>query len=59
MKSLSQISLLAVLSVIPVWSGHTAGQNQTSADSDSEGVKGSVEGLVRDIACPIQNKKAQ
>lgn len=56
MKSLLRYSLLVVMSLrlIPA----VMGQHQSQADSDSEGVQGTVEGLVRDIACPIQNKKA-
>jgi len=33
-------------------------QKSTSPTTDSEGTPGTVQGLVRDIACPIQNKKA-
>jgi hypothetical protein len=33
-------------------------QKSTQPNADSEGMPATVQGLVRDIACPIQNKKA-
>lgn len=39
-------------------SAHGRGQKSEQPKSDSEGTPATVEGLVRDIACPIQNKKA-
>src|SRR5207248_4312070 len=33
-------------------------QKSTPPNADSEGTPATVQGLVRDIACPIQNKKA-
>jgi hypothetical protein len=35
-----------------------AGQNKGKADSGDEAASGTIEGLVRDISCPIQNKTA-
>jgi hypothetical protein len=35
-----------------------SGQNKGKADSSDEGVSGAIEGLIRDISCPIQNKAA-
>lgn len=35
-----------------------SGQNKAKANSSAEGASGTIEGLVRDIACAIQNKAA-
>ena len=63
------VAIFALVSAIPAPAQNMAqnltqnnapSQTQTQAKPDSadEGVPGTIEGLVRDIACPIQNKKA-
>ena len=48
--------LLLAATVAAMSDGKT--QKMTSPTTDSEGTPATVQGLVRDIACPIQNKKA-
>ena len=57
MKSMRRWSLLALLGGSIVFTGSSA-QNGQQANSRSEGVAGTVEGIVRDISCPMQNKKS-
>jgi len=52
------LTLLAVVIVGLLLTVSTSGQNKAKADSSDEGVAGAIEGLVRDISCPIQNKAA-
>jgi len=52
------LTLLAVVIVDLLLTMSTSGQNKATADSGDEGVAGAIEGLVRDISCPIQNKAA-
>jgi hypothetical protein len=65
-KCLLAIAIFALVFVIPVSAqnktqsqaqSQTQTQNQAKPDSTDEGVSGTVEGLVRDIACPIQVKR--
>lgn len=58
MKSSASNRLLAVTAVLLSLTISASAQSNSKADSSDEGVAGTIEGLVRDIACPIQNKKA-
>ena len=58
MKSMRRWSLLALLGGSIVFTGWSRAQNGQQASSSSEGVAGTVEGIVRDISCPMQNKKS-
>ena len=58
MKRFRSIRSLAVTAVLLSLTISASAQSNSKADSSDEGVAGTIEGLVRDIACPIQNKKA-
>jgi hypothetical protein len=55
MKRFASHGLLVVVTL--VLTAFASAQNKGKADSANEGVSGTIEGLVRDIACPIQNKE--
>jgi len=52
------ITLALVVSASPQNKAQDQTQKQSPASEKDEGVPGTVEGLVRDIACPMQNKRA-
>lgn len=52
------LTLLVVVIAGLLLTMSTSGQNKGKADTSDEGVSGAIEGLVRDISCPIQNKTA-
>jgi hypothetical protein len=64
LRSRSAICSIAIASLVllgfasPEHKPQSQSQKSTQSDSKDEGVCGTVEGLVRDIACPIENKKA-
>ena len=58
MKSAMRYLAIVILAGGISTSGHGRGQKSTPPKSDSEGTPATVEGLVRDLACPIQNKTA-
>lgn len=49
---------IALLFVMTVCLMATARNQQANPSAASDGTKGTVQGLVRDISCPIQNHKA-
>jgi hypothetical protein len=58
MRTFVRNRLLAVIALAVILAPAIGGQNQSPNKKDSEGTTQTVEGLVRDIACPIQNKDA-
>ncbi|MGH9712721.1 MAG: hypothetical protein ACRD5M_05405 [Candidatus Acidiferrales bacterium] len=57
MKSRASNTLLAIAAVALSLAISVSAQDKAKADPPDEGVPGTVEGLVRDIACPIQVKR--
>lgn len=58
MRQFASHTLLAAAVVGLFLTISTSAQNKGKTDSGDEGVSGTIEGLVRDISCPIQNKAA-
>ena len=57
MRSAMEYAVMSLLAIAAV-TVNGRGQQSIQPSANSQGVPATIKGLVRDIACPIQNKKA-